>query len=95
MNKEFKYYNYTFNIKVEKAGLIEVATTLTPKKRIIFNIIINDMGYTSYYKSIESTEEDLEVKINQQIELARKYVDDQKIKKLENYEIILNKLGFK
>ena len=95
-NKQFKYYDVKFNIKVEYVTSIKVVTTDLEENLIkIFEIVINDMGPGSYYKKIENIHEDkLKETIQQAISDAKKYIDSIELNKREQWEKDLDDLGF-
>ena len=95
-NKEFTYYNFKFNIKVEIAEHFQIADSTDGIKHIpVFEIITNDMGPGSYYHKAKATPETLIDTINDEIDLAKGYVDTVLKYKKEPWEDDLENLGFK
>jgi catalase (peroxidase I) len=88
-NKEFKYKNYNFNIKIELFSEVE----RRPDGKAWHTITINDMGPSNFYQKKQVLDEDLEKEIYALEQKAKDYVDN-KIEK-RDIDLRLEKLGFK
>ncbi len=87
-NKEFKYQNYNFNIKIELFSKVEKR----PNGKIWHTITINDMGPSNFYHKKQVLDEDLEKEIYALQKKAQDYADN-KIEK-RDIDLRLEKLGF-
>ncbi len=95
-NKEFTYYNYKFNIKIEVIEHFQIADSINGINQIpVFEITTNDMGPGSYYHKVKATPDILVNTVNKEIKLAKEYVDNLLNYKKEQWEIDLDNLGFK
>ena len=88
-NKEFKYKNYNFNIKIELFS--EAERRLDGK--VWHTITINDIGPSNFYQKKQVLDEDLEKEICALEQKAQDYIDN-KIEK-RDIDLRLEKLGFK
>jgi C4-type Zn-finger protein len=88
-NKEFKYKDYNFNIKIELFSSMERRLN----GQVLHTLTINDMGASNFYIKKEILDENLEKEIFELENKAKLYVDNKS--QTREIDLRLEMLGFK